>query len=120
MTETIGGRELERAGFTVIKEVELKWEAPGKWFEAITPQGEEVAMLRQSAHRWHAFFKVPATASGGDPISALKGGLGDVIDTDAQLRSYCRMVLRAPLRLARYYDGLNSAGQQCYHEIHGG
>lgn len=120
MAETRGKRELEEAGFTVVHEVRLKWKKPGRWFEVVTPGGgEDAVMLRQSPTVWHTFYRYEATASGHDPFRALTGGLGDVIATDGQLRTYLDLVLEAPERLLREYDGLYRASSQAYQERHG-
>jgi hypothetical protein len=116
MVATAGGRELEAAGYKVVKEVKLKWSAHCRWYEVVAPNGEECLILRQSSNRWHAFGRSGWTASGSSPERAVKGGLGDAIDTDAQLKSYCNMVLRAPDRLAKEYYGLYEAQGQCFQE----
>lgn len=126
---TAGARQLAAAGFTDIHEISLVGKGPGLWYEATepppkwstphdwSPRGEtrdRALLLRQGQHIWHAFFRYSATGSGSDPFWALKGGLGDVIDTDAQLERYCELVLAAPRRLSEDYSGLYEAQGQCY------
>lgn len=113
--KTKGGRELEKNGFTVVKEVSLRWSGPGKWYEAITPDGEEVAMLKIGT-AWHAFGGAEWSGSGYSPRQALTGGLGDVIGSDSQLRSYENNVLAAPERLLQKYDGLYRVSSDIYNQ----
>jgi hypothetical protein len=113
---TRGARQLEKAGFRGVREISLKYKGPGLWYEAYEPYGTHVCILRQGPAQWHVFYHYNATSSGSDPTSALRGGLGDAIDTDAQLKRYCELVMRAPDRLARKYEGLYSAMGQCYQE----
>ena len=130
MGRTAGYRELKRHGFRNIYEVKLKWKGPGLWYEAEVPSsrgfgpkewtprttGETVLFLRQAKNRWHAFYQAEATGSGQTAAHALVGGLGDAIDTDAQMKRYCDLVLSAPERLTHEYDGLFAAQRQCWHE----
>lgn len=126
-----GARQLVQAGFTEIYEVVLTGKGPGLWYEATEPPphwkeaqdwtpraepGDRVLLLRQAPNIWHAFYRAAATASGHDPKSALTGGLGDAIDSDAQMERYCELVLAAPRRLAEDYAGLYEAQGQCFHE----
>lgn len=130
--DTVGGRELAKAGYTAIVEIRLQGKGPGLWYEAVAPRrpnagprdwsprwgkkGEEVLVLRQGPAIWHVFYRDQSTASGGDPLRALTGGLGDAIGSDSDLERYCELVLSAPRRLAEEYDGLYAAQGQCYHE----
>lgn len=126
---TVGARELAKAGYTEIYEVVIKYKGPGLWYEAAAPskpgsgprdwsprRGEQVLILRQGRGAWHVFYRYKATSSGGDPLRALRGGLGDAIGSDDDLERYCELVLSAPRRLADEYDGLYEAQGQCYHE----
>lgn len=118
---TVGGRELVAAGYTLEREVQTRRDLkklPVRWYEVRTPNGEEVLILKQSPNAWHAFFTFEGTASGFSAASATRGGLGDAIGSDSQLRSYCRIVLRAPESLIRKYRGLSAAQSQCYAELH--
>lgn len=108
-------RQLLLAGFTNVQAHPTPGRARPVWFEA-KHDGDDVVVLRQAANRWHVFFKFNGTASGSTPEAALSGGLGDVIDTDPQMRKYLDMVLSAPDHLVREYDGLHSASQQAFHE----
>lgn len=103
----VSGRSLLGLGFTVLA-------THGNWFEVIDPSGDPGALLRQSVNRWHWFSKYDrATGSGRDPVRALRGGLGDAIDTDSQMRSYCRMVETAPRSINQDYAGVFAALCQC-------
>jgi hypothetical protein len=133
--KTVGGRELEKAGFIEIREIKLAGKGLGLWYEALTPPAktpdakdwsprkgwrrEEVLMLRQQKTIWHVFYRFEGTGSGSDSVSALTGGLGDAISTDREMKRYCDLVLSAPERLSREYDGLYAAQGQCYAEQHG-
>lgn len=116
---TRGARQLEKAGFRGVREISLKYKGPGLWYEAYEPLGTHVCILRQGPAQWHVFYHYEATSSGGDPKSALHGGLGDAIGTDAELKRYCELVMRAPDRLVRKYNGLYAAMRQCYEEARG-
>lgn len=133
-----GERELLKAGFTNIKALGTRavlsrdWVgnaalrgpvSRGKWFECDTPVAtlsvkttERVIVLRQSRNIWHAFYAYRATASGPTPLCALTMGLGDAIGTDGELRSYSRLVSRAPETWAREFEGLNAAKEQAYND----
>lgn len=129
---TVGARELAKAGYRDITEIRLVGKGPGLWYEAGAPRqpnagprdwsprwgkkGEEVLVLRQGPAIWHVFYRNQSTSSGGDPLRALKGGLGDAIGSDSEMERYCELVLSAPRRLAEEYDGLYAAQGQCYHE----
>jgi hypothetical protein len=140
---TVGARELAKAGYTGIKEIRLVGKGPGLWYEAVSPKiplsrpqdsatprdwsprwteerkftkGEGVLVLRQGSGIWHVFYRGESTSSGGDPLGALTGGLGDAIGSDNDLERYCELVLSAPQRLAEEYDGLYAAQGQCYHD----
>jgi hypothetical protein len=104
---TRGERELRQAGFGVSANY------GGRWFETVAPNGERGVFLRQSAYRWHWFLSEHvATGSGSNPTAAMSGGLGDVIDTDSQLRTYSRLVLEAPAALVRVCASLYTAQTQ--------
>lgn len=94
---SVGYRQLETAGFKISRSFRK-----GKWFEVTAPTGEEGAVLRIASNSWH-FFGVNFTSSGMSVETMLKGGLGDVIGTDSQLRTYERHVKNAPDALARIY-----------------
>jgi hypothetical protein len=83
-----------------------------KWVEGETP-GESICFMKQAPRIWHAFYRERATGSGTTPLAALDGGLGNVISTDAELRSYCKQVLSAPHSLVSRFDGLYEAQKQC-------
>ena len=99
----------------------------GRWLVAYkmasvrgeTP-GEAICFLKQGPRLWHAFYREPATGSGTTPLAALDGGLGDVISTDSELRSYCQQVLGAPRSLVSRFGGLYEAQRQCQQEQHRG
>lgn len=119
---TAGGRELVAAGYTLEREVQTRRDLkklPIKWYEVREPDGSEVLILKQSSNAWHAFFTFEGTASGSSAATATRGGLGDAIGSDSQLRSYCKIVLMAPESLVRKYRGLSAAQSQCYSEIGG-
>lgn len=105
--KTKGEIALTEHGFTEVVNVR-----GGTWFKAKAPNGEAVALLRQGAGAWHAFFAYRATASGGDPKRALTGGLGDVIGDAFAMMSYCHAVRNAPDSLVMEFDGLYGAGVQ--------
>jgi hypothetical protein len=98
-------------------------QSEGKWLvayemaskEGDTP-GESICFLKQAPRIWHAFYRERATGSGTTPRAALTGGLGDAISTDAELRSYCKMVMDAPASLASQFGGLSAAQDQCASE----
>jgi hypothetical protein len=94
---SIGYRQLETAGFKVLRSLRF-----GKWYEVVAPTGEEGAVLRIGPNSWH-FFGVNFTASGSSAAGCLSGGLGDVIGTDGQLKTYERHVRNAPEYLASIY-----------------
>jgi len=75
--------------------------------------GESILFLRQAPRIWHAFYRELATGSATTPHSALTGGLGDAVSTDAQLRAYCRLVQAAPMGLTARFAGLSAAQSQC-------
>ncbi len=110
-------RDILAAGYKEVYPVRIKFEKSVRWFETVDAAGDEVLLLRQGPNRWHAFFTFAGTASGDSPATATRGGLGDAIDSDSQLRSYCRMVLSAPRRLSQKYEGLYAAQGQCYQEF---
>lgn len=129
---TVGAQELIRDGFTVLKEVSLVGKGPGQWYEVLEPPSlapkewnprakhkrpkDQLLMLRQKNGAWHAFYQFAGTGSGSTPRAALTGGLGDVMDTDSQIRGYCDLVLAAPRRLAQAYEGLYAAQGSCFAE----
>ena len=97
---------------TVIKPIRYKSPVT-RWFKATTPGGETVLVLRQAQNCWHVFGVAGWTGSGGDPKRAYTGsGLGDVVDTDAQMSAYKRWVRRAPMMWAYEFAGLWKAKQQ--------
>jgi hypothetical protein len=86
----------------------------GQWFEVTTPRGEFGAVLCQSFAAWHYFAeKVAATASDSNVALCHLGGLGDAIGTDAQMRTYKRLLTESnvPKELRRF-DGVYAAMQQ--------
>lgn len=95
-------RELEAAGFQVINKID-------RWYEVITPHGEPAVAYKQNAHAYHVFGLTEWTASGCTAATSHTGGLGDALGTDGEVRSYERIVLRAPSKLLRKYDGLYRA-----------
>lgn len=110
-----GEVELRAAGFTVHKSHNARW------FEVTAPQGKaptahRYVMLRMRTGIWHSFGEERATGSGGDPSHALYGGLGDVVESNSELRAYCRAIMSAPSGLSRKYDGLSAAQSACYNE----
>lgn len=133
---TSGARKLASQGFTDIHEVVLQHAGPGLWYEANEPAAkyvpgprewsprkkstDRVLFLRQGMSTWHAFYAFAGTGSGSSPLQALTGGLGDAIDTDAQMKRYCDYILSAPRRLAQEYEGLSAAQGQCYYERQSG
>jgi hypothetical protein len=89
----IAVREATAAGFTV-KGIAI---SDRRWIRAIAPDGSECVLFRVGARKWHYFnWKHEATGSGRDPKAAISGGLGEVIDTNSQMRSYERQLINAP------------------------
>jgi len=83
-------RALEAAGFIVHGH-------KGNFYLVTSSGGDEGVVLRQSAHKWHFFWTAfEGSASGGSPETCMRGGLGDVIDTDGSEASYNRMMRNAP------------------------
>ncbi len=96
-------QRLEAAGFTVGKIHR------GRWFE-VTKNGEAAVIVRQHENCWHWFAMAnESTASGSSPERCDTGLLGDVIGTDAELRTYRRLVLDAPTILCRKCSALYRA-----------
>ncbi len=114
MVETKNGKRLEAAGFTVLREVSLKWSGRGKWFEVTTPDGLPAIVGVQNPSCWHCFGESEWTASSSGPEHCHDGGLGDAIGTDSQMKGYKRLVLRAPQTLTAKYDGLYRASSDEY------
>jgi len=96
--------ELESAGFRIVNKVD-------RWYEVLTPLpfSENACVYKQNAHAYHCFFEFEGTASGFSAATCHKGGLGDAIETDGEIRSYKRIVLNAPRKLMKKYDGLYRA-----------
>lgn len=99
--------ELETAGFQVIDNID-------RWYEVITPHGEPAVAYKQNAHAYHVFGQTEWTASGCTAATSHTGGLGDALSTDGEVRSYERIVLRAPSKLLRKYDGLYRASSYAF------
>jgi hypothetical protein len=100
MRETKSARRLREAGFTVHASHD------GRWYE-VSRDGEDGLVLRQHENCWHWFSKLhAATASHNDISRCDSGGLGDALDTDAQVRTYERLVRNAPRHLVNEYVGL--------------
>jgi hypothetical protein len=90
-----------------------------RWVHALTPHGDECVMFRVGGGKWHFFsFHHEWTGSGGSPVEAITGGLGDVIGTDGGLRSYCRQINRAPRCYTKDCVGLIAARQTVWNETH--
>ncbi len=109
MTRVLKGEnELREAGFT-----DIEHRGGGLWFTA-TPPGDrdQVCLLRQGRTCWHVFYRFRATASGTSPVQALRGGLGDALDTSLSLMRYTWLVRNAPESLTNLFDGLYAASQQ--------
>ena len=103
--------KLETAGWVVAKTYKGM-----RWFRATSPRGELGVVLRQSEGCWHFFDDAGWTASGTSPHNCHKGGLGDAVGSDSQLKTYCRLVLGAPRFLTEQCKGLQAAQGQCYQE----
>jgi hypothetical protein len=113
------GKALVAAGYTVVKEVKtrphkLARSRAGRWYEVITPGGMSAVFMRQSDSAYHVFGSASWTASASSIERAHEGGLGDAIGTDAELKTYGRLVMSAPERLSREYDGLYAAQSQVF------
>lgn len=89
--KTVGHRELEADGFTVLR----TFRNP-RWFKV--QKGDDIGYIaRQGPRCWHYFWSnLEGTGSGETPSRAMFGGLGDVIGTDSEMRTYKRIVLNAP------------------------
>jgi len=104
-------REAAAAGFQVHG---VSPEDP-RWVRVTAPDGTRAILFRVGARKWHSFYyDVEATGSGHGPLEAMSGGLGDVIDTDSQLRSYSRQVIDAPSYYLKRCDGLYRASVAAY------
>ena len=114
--QTALGKRLVKAGFRIVKEVNLKFKGTGRWYEVITPDNQSALLLKQSESCWHVFGAAMWTASGSSIEQSYRGGLGDAIGTDSQMKTYKRLVLSAPQRLSREYDGLYAAQGQVYND----
>jgi hypothetical protein len=98
-TQSIKQR-LSVAGFTVHGHI-------GNFYRVTSRDGQDGIILRQSENRWHFFWSAfEGSASGSTPETCMQGGLGDVIDTDGQARSYEQMLLDAPQKYLAQCDGL--------------
>lgn len=98
---TIGWQELTAAGFKVHKGYR------GRFYLVTAPDGESAVVLRQARNCWHYFANASeATASGSTAAECMRGGLGDVIGTDGEMRTYRRLMFSAPGALLRASDGL--------------
>ncbi len=102
---------IEAAGFTVIKVVRA-----GRWFE-VEKNGEKAAILYQHPSAWHWFSKAhAATASDSSAERCDRGGLGDAISDDRDMRQYKKLMYDAPDRLLREYQGVYAASCQVYND----
>jgi hypothetical protein len=107
-------KALEKAGYTVKRAVKNPFEKTFKWFVVEKPrivngveETEKAVILRQSANKWHYFFcAFEGTASGSSPENCDKGGLGDVISTESEMRTYQRMILDCPQSLFKDCQGI--------------
>lgn len=106
-SETYNALQLINAGYTIHSRLR-----GGRWFEVTTPGGQAAVVGVQNPKAWHVFGKSRWTTSGSSAERAERGGLGDVIGTDAEMRGYKRFVLGAPRNLAGNYDGLYEAQGQ--------
>jgi hypothetical protein len=102
---TATGRKLVEAGFSIIREVASESGRKGRWYEVITPDGHVAVFLKQGERCFHVFGETSWTTSGSSIETAHLGGLGDAISTDAQMKTYERLVANAP-PLAVRYDAL--------------
>ena len=114
---TLTGKRLEKAGFTVLKEIAIeKFLFPsrrGKWYEVLSPSGEKGIVLKAAGY--HFFYSdFVGTASHSDLSQCHLGSLGDAIDTDSQLRAYSKAVLNAPQSLMDRCESLYVASSQVY------
>lgn len=103
--------EAHEAGFTV------KSVAPNdkRWIRVVSPDGDEGVLFRVGRHKWHWFsWAHEWTGSGHHPSVAMRGGLGDVIDTDSQLRTYKRQMIDAPKCYLTDCAGLYAASSQAF------
>jgi hypothetical protein len=111
------GKKLVKAGYQIIREVGTRPFSfgsfvKGRWYEVVTPDGMAALFLKQGNSCFHTFGVSEWTASGSNVESAYNGGLGDAIGTDAQMRTYVKMVKSAPDRLTKEYAGLYAAQSQ--------
>jgi hypothetical protein len=90
--------------------------AKAGWFDVVTPDGNPAALWHQGAGLYHVFFAFRGTASGSSLERAYKGGLGDAISDDKEMRGYIRGVLSAPQALVNKYEGLREAQYQAENE----
>lgn len=90
--------------------------AKAGWFDVVTPDGDPAALWHQGAGLYHVFFASRGTASGSSLERAYKGGLGDAISDDKEMRGYIRGVLSAPQALVNKYEGLREAQYQAENE----
>lgn len=98
--------KLEAAGFTNVVAIRK-----GRWY-TVTKGGEGAAVLFQHDSAWHWFSVTQkATASGSSAESCDRGGLGDAIGDDNDMKQYKRMVLQVPRGLMDF-EGVYAAVQQ--------
>ena len=97
--------------------------ASGRWLIAYRmahvqgeSPGEPICFLKQAPRIWHAFYRERATGSGTTPRAALRGGLGDALSTDREIRDYCKLVQSAPQNLVSQFGGLYATQEQCSNE----
>ncbi len=110
--KSIGWRELVKAGFTVIN----GWQK--RFYKVIAPNGDRGVVLRQSKNKWHFFWDAfEGSASGHTPETCQKGGLGDVIGTDGELRSYENMLLGCPEAASRGSNGLYRCSSDVFNSV---
>ncbi len=104
--ERTGGQQaLEEAGFTVHRAF-----PGGRWFEVTDPDGCVAFVLKQSEGAWHWFDAVgSATASNSSAAGCHRGGLGDALATDSQLRTYRNLLNGALPEAVRKCDSVYRA-----------
>lgn len=101
-------QRLEAAGFTVGRAYR------GRWFDVVK-DGEAAVVVRQHENCWHWFAVAnESTASGVSPERCADGLLGDVIGTDAELKTYTRLLLDAPQALLIHCSALYSASSEVF------
>ncbi len=81
-------RIIEFAGFRVHKAY-----LGARWFEVTSPDGDRGYVLCQSYAAWHFFYRdILGTASNSSVHRCHRGGLGDAIGTDSQMKTYKRLL----------------------------